>query len=41
MEPIKAMKKPNYKNKEIHALIDPENNRALEDVFEDVEEKDK
>jgi len=35
------MRKPNYKVKDIHALIDPANNRALEDVFEDVEEKDK
>ena len=41
MDPIKAMPKPNYKKKTIHALVDPANNRGLADVFEDVEEKDK
>lgn len=35
---MKAMPKPHYKKKPIFPLIDPEHHRALEDVFEKVEE---
>ena len=38
LEPLKAMAKPHYKNKPILPLIDPANQRALEDVFEKVDE---
>ena len=35
------MPKPSYKKKPILALIDPQNHRRLEDVFEEVEEDKK